>query len=156
MAGRWVESDVERCLQEAERQPPVHRPENLSSAATRQSRLAAHVEVNESRHRIEGLILQTVLDPGVGLTGLNHRLSDEEVKGLLLPVAGEDKVALMRLRVSDEEVAVVHHQALGNLGRHFFFFIMTQNSSKASDSSALASNLVSGIIGRVENNFIDK
>lgn len=155
MAGRWVESDVERCLQEAERQPPVHRPENLSSAPTGQSRLAAHVEVNKSRHRVEGLVLQAVLDPGVGLIGLNHRLSDEEVKGLLLPVAGEDKVALMGLRVSDEEVAVVHHQALGNLGRHFFFYYETEFLESFRQQCV---GFKSGIqhYRRVENNFIDK
>lgn len=88
---------------------------NLSAAALGQCGLAAHVEVNKSRHRVEGLILQSVLDPGVGLTGFDYRLSDEKVKAFSLPVCSEDKVALMRLGVSDEEVAVVHHQAFCNL-----------------------------------------
>lgn len=82
---------------------------NLSSAPLGQSRLAAHVEVDQSWYRVEGLVLQAVLDPSVGLTGLDHRLPDEEVKRFLLPVAGENEVALTGLRVSEEEVAVLQH-----------------------------------------------
>lgn len=88
---------------------------NLRSTPLGQCGLTAHVEVNKSRHRVEGLILQAVLDPRVGLTGFDECLSDEKVKAFLLPVRSEDKVALLRLRVSDEEVTVVRHQALCNL-----------------------------------------
>lgn len=88
---------------------------NLSSTPLGQCCLTAHVEVNKRRHRVEGLILKAVLDPGVGLTGFDYCLSDEKVEAFLLPVRSEDKVALLRLRVSDEEVTVVHRQALCNL-----------------------------------------
>lgn len=115
MAGRWAHSAAKSRLQVAERQRPVHWPVNLSSAAVAQRGFTAHVEVNKSRHGVEGLILQFVLDPGVGLTGFHYCLSDKKVKAFSLPSCGEDKVALMRLRVSDEEVTVVHHQAFCDL-----------------------------------------
>lgn len=114
-AGQWADNDAKSRLQVAEGQRPVHRPVNLSSTPLGQCCLTAHVEVNKSRNRVEGLILQAVLDPGVGLTGFDYCLSDEKVKVFLLPVRSEDKVAPLRLRVSDEEVTVVYHQALCNL-----------------------------------------
>lgn len=112
VAGRWSDGGAEGRLQVAERQSPVHRLVNLSSAPLGQSHPAAHVEVHKSWYRVEGLVLQAVLDLSVCSTGLDHRLPDEEVECVLFPVAGEDKVALTGLRVSDEEVTVVHHQAL--------------------------------------------
>lgn len=88
---------------------------NVSPAALGQCGLTAHVVVNKSWHRVEGLVPQSVLDTGVGLTGFDYCLFDEKVKAFLLPVRSENKVALVRLRVSDEEVTVVHHQAFCNL-----------------------------------------
>ncbi|KAG7219211.1 hypothetical protein INR49_019271 [Caranx melampygus] len=111
-AGRRASGGAEGCLQVAERQRPVHRPVDLSSAPPAQSCPAAHIEVNQGRYGVEGLALQAVLDPGVSLTRLNHRLLDEEVKRLLLPAVSKDEVARTGLRVSDEEVAVVQHQTL--------------------------------------------
>lgn len=115
VAGWWSDDGTKGRLQVTERQCPVDRPLNLCSAPLGQSRPAPHVEMNQSWQGLKGLFLQTELDTGVCFTGLEHRLSDEEVKSFLLPVAGQDKAALIGLRVSDEEVAMIHHQALWHL-----------------------------------------
>lgn len=112
VAGWRSDDGAKSRLQVTERQCPVYRPLNLCSAPLGQSRPASHIEMNQSWQGLKGLFLQTVLNTSVGFTGLEHRLSDEEVKSFLLPVAGQDKVAVVGLRVSDEEVAMIHHQAL--------------------------------------------
>lgn len=115
MAGGRSDDGAEGRLQVTERHRPVYRPLDLSSAPLGQGRPAPHVEMDQSRQRLKGLFLQTVLDTRVCFTGLERRFSDEEVKSFLLPVAGQDKVASVGLRVSDEEIAMIHHQALRHL-----------------------------------------
>lgn len=104
-------------MQVTQRQRPVYGTVNLSSTPLGQSRLAAHVEMNQSRQGVKGLLLQAVLNTRVRFAGLQQRLSDEEVKSFLLPVAGQDKVTLVGLRVSDEEFTMIHHQALCHLSK---------------------------------------
>lgn len=104
-------------MQVTQRQRPVYGTVNLSSTPLGQSRLAAHVEMNQSRQGVKGLLLQAVLNTRVRFAGLQQRLSDEEVKSILLPVAGQDKVTLVGLRVSDEEFTMIHHQALCHLSK---------------------------------------
>ncbi|CAG5919390.1 unnamed protein product [Menidia menidia] len=58
-----------------------------------------------------------VLDPGAQLSGLQHHPPDGEVKRFLLPAACQDKVAPTGLRGPDEEIPLVHHQALRHLQR---------------------------------------
>lgn len=118
MAGWWSNDGAKRRLQVTERQCPVYGLLNLGSAPLGQSRPAAHVEMNQSRQWVIGLLLQAVLDTSVCFTGLENHLSDEEVKSFLLPVAGQDKVSSVRLRVSDEEVTMIHHQALWHLSKN--------------------------------------
>jgi len=103
---------AERRLQVAERQLPVHGPVDPSSAPLGQSRPAPRVEVDQSRQRVEGLALQAVLDPR------RRRPPDQEVDRLLLPAARQDEVAPTGPRVSNQEVSVVHHQALGHLSNN--------------------------------------
>lgn len=115
--GWWSDDGAKGHLQVTERQCPVYRPLDLSSTPLGQSRLAPHVETNQSWQGLKGLLLQAVLKTSVCFAGMERRLSDEEVKSLLLPVAGQDKVALTGPRVSDEEVAMIHHQALWHLSK---------------------------------------
>lgn len=118
-AGWRAGGGAEGRLQVAERQRPVHRLQDLSSAPPGQSRLAAHVEVHEGWYGLKAVTLQSVLDLNICFAALNHDLPDEEVQNLLLPAAGQDKVAPTGLRVPDEKTAVVQHQALRHLRKHF-------------------------------------
>lgn len=115
-AGRRADGGAERRLQVSQRQRPVHGPKDPSGAPPAQSRPAAGEEADQVRQAVEGLGPEAVPDPRVRLRGPHGRCRrDDEVKGLLLPADGEDEVAPAGLRVSEQEVAVVHHQALGHL-----------------------------------------
>lgn len=112
VAGWCADSCAEGCLQVAQWQRSVHWPVNLSPTPLGQFRFATHVEVDKGWYRVEGLTLQGVLYTGVCLAGLHHCLLDEEMECFQVPVAGEDKVSLAGVGVPDEEITVVHHQAL--------------------------------------------
>lgn len=142
VAGWRSDDGAKGRLQVTERQCPVYRPLNLCSAPLGQSRPASHIEMNQSWQGLKGLFLQTVLNTSVGFTGLEHRLSDEEVESFLLPVAGQDKVAVIGLRVSDEEVAMIHHQALWHLRKknlilHATFYFVCVFMSPPADQITL-------------------
>lgn len=117
MGGRRSDDGAKGRIQVTERQRPVYGTVNLSSAPLGQSRLAAHIEMNQSRQRVKGLLLKAVLNTSVGFAGLQNCPSDEEVKSFLLPMAGQDKVTVIGPRISDEEFAMIHHQALCHLSK---------------------------------------
>lgn len=117
VGGRCSNDGAKGRIQVAERQRPVYGMVNLSAAPLGQSRLAAHVEMNQSWQGVKGLLLKAVLNTSVGFAGLQNCPSDEEVKSFLLPVAGQDKVTVIGPRISDEEFAMIHHQALCHLSK---------------------------------------
>lgn len=84
-------------------------------ALLRDGLAVAHVEADKGRHVIKALLLEEVLDMGTAIAGLDCHLVDLEVQRLVAPAARQHIVAQAGERVTDEEVAIPLHKALGHL-----------------------------------------
>lgn len=84
-------------------------------ALLRDGLAVAHVEADEGRHVIKALLLKEVLDVGVAIAGLDRHLVDLEVQRLVAPAARQHVVTQAGEGVTDEEVAIPLHEALGHL-----------------------------------------